>query len=74
MAEQIPLNRFLTEPRSLSTSDQLLYTTPLERASILLGSQASNFSNQTVTITFTVRKNGEDYILLNEYEIHSVNS
>ena len=69
MAEQIPLNRFLTEPRLLNTSDQLLYTTPLERASILLGSQASNYSADPITITFTIRKNGEDYVLLNEYVI-----
>ena len=69
MAEQIPLNKFLTEPRALTTSDQLLYTTPLERASILLGSQASNFSTEPVTITFIIRRDGEDYILLNEYEI-----
>lgn len=69
MAEQIPLNRFITEPKALTTSDQLLYTTPLERASILLGSQASNYSASPVTITFTVRRNGEDYVMLNEYEI-----
>lgn len=69
MAEQIPLNRFLTEPYELTTTDRLLYTTPLERASILLGSQASNYSETPVTITFTVRKNGQDYVMLNEYEI-----
>jgi len=69
MAEQIPLNRFITQPFNLTTTDRLLYTTPLERASILLGSQASNFSTSPVTITFTVRKNGQDFIMLNEYEI-----
>jgi hypothetical protein len=69
MAEQIPLNRFITQPFDLTTTDRLLYTTPLERASILLGSQASNFSENPVTITFTVRKGGQDYIMLNEYEI-----
>jgi len=69
MAEQIPLNRFITQPFDLTTTDRLLYTTPLERASILLGSQASNFSANPVTITFTVRKNGQDFIMLNEYEI-----
>jgi hypothetical protein len=69
MAEQIPLNRFITEPFELTTTDRLLYTTPLERASILLGSQASNYSESPVTITFTVRKNGQDYIMLNEYVI-----
>jgi hypothetical protein len=69
MAEQIPLNRFLTQPRSLTTTETLLYTTPLERASILLGSQASNYSANPVTITFTVRRNDRDFIMLNEYEI-----
>lgn len=69
MAEQIPLNKFLTQPFELTTVERLLYTTPLERASILLGSQASNRSSEPVTITFTVRKNGQDYIMLNEYEI-----
>jgi len=69
MAEQIPLNRFITEPFDLTTVERLLYTTPLERASILLGSQASNFSPNPVTITFTVRKNGRDFIMLNEYVI-----
>jgi hypothetical protein len=69
MAEQIPLNRFITEPFELTTTDRLIYTTPLERASILLGSQASNYSANPVTITFTVRKNGQDYIMLNEYTI-----
>jgi hypothetical protein len=69
MAEQIPLNRFLTEPIKLTTIDSLLYTTPLERASILLGSQASNYSSSPVTITFIVSKNGQDYVMLNEYTI-----
>jgi hypothetical protein len=69
MAEQIPLNRFITQPFDLTTTERLLYTTPLERASILLGSQASNFSNSPVTITFTVRRNGEDFVMLNEYSI-----
>jgi hypothetical protein len=69
MAEQIPLNRFITQPFDLNTTDRLLYTTPLERASILLGSQATNYSNNPVTITFTVRRNGQDYIMLNEYTI-----
>jgi hypothetical protein len=69
MAEQIPLNRFITEPFDLTTTDRLLYTTPLERASIILASQASNYSANPVTVTVTVRKNGQDYIMLNEYSI-----
>ena len=69
MAEQIPLNSFKTEPRSLTTVDTVLYTTPLERATIILGSQASNYSENPVTITFTVRKNGDDYVMLKEYTI-----
>lgn len=69
MAEQIPLNSFKTEPRLLTTSETLLYTTPLERATIVLGSQAANFSSNPVTITFTVRKNGQDFVLLKEYVI-----
>jgi hypothetical protein len=46
-----------------------LYTTPLERASIILASQASNYSANPVLVTVTVRKNGQDYIMLNEYSI-----
>lgn len=69
MAENIPLNRFLTKPIELTVTDKLLYTTPLERASILLGSQASNYSAEPVTITFTIRKDAQDYVMLNEFTI-----
>lgn len=69
MAEQIPLNKFVTQPFQLTTVERLIYTTPLERASILLGSQAANYSEDPVTITFTIRKNGEDFVLLDEFSI-----
>jgi hypothetical protein len=69
MAEQIPLNSFKTEPRLLTSTETLLYTTPQERATIILGSQASNFSAVPVEITFTIRKDGIDYVLLKDYPI-----
>jgi hypothetical protein len=69
MATALPLNTFRTRPFELTTSSQTIYTTPNGYTCIVLGAQASNIANEPVTMTFTLSKNGIDYILLKEFEI-----
>jgi hypothetical protein len=65
----LPLNTFRTKAFELTTIEQPIYTTPTGLTTIVLGAQASNIGNSTATITFTLRKNSIDYIMLKEFEI-----
>lgn len=69
MADQLPLNVFKTRAFELTTLDQTIYTTPLGITTIVLGAQASNIGNNPITITFTLRKNNTDYVMLNAFTI-----
>lgn len=69
MATNLPLNTFKTKAFELTTISQTIYTTPTGLTTIVLGAQASNISNSPVTITFTLRKNNTDYVMLNAFEI-----
>jgi len=65
----LPLNTFRTKAFELTTASQTIYTTPAGLTTIVLGAQASNISNIAATITFTLRKNNVDYVMLNAFEI-----
>lgn len=65
----LPLNTFRTKAFELTTSVQTIYTTPTGITTIVLGAQASNIGNTAATITFTLRKNNTDYVMLNAFEI-----
>jgi hypothetical protein len=65
----LPLNTFRTKAFELTTASQTIYTTPAGLTTIVLGAQASNISNTAATITFTLRKNDVDYVMLNAFEI-----
>ena len=65
----LPLNTFRTKAFELTTASQTIYTTPAGLTTIVLGAQASNISNTAATITFTLRKNNVDYVMLNAFEI-----
>jgi hypothetical protein len=65
----LPLNTFRTKAFELTTVEQTIYTTPAGLTTIVLGAQASNIGNTAATITFTLRKNNVDYIMLNAFEI-----
>lgn len=69
MATALPLNVFRTRAFELTTSEQTIYTTPSGLTTIVLGAQASNISNDAATITFTLRKNNTDYVMLKEFTI-----
>lgn len=69
MATLVPLNVFKTRAFELTTSEQTIYTTPVGITTIVLGAQASNIGNNPVTITFTLRKNNTDFVMLNEFTI-----
>lgn len=69
MAAQLPLNSFKVKAFELTTSSQVVYECPVGITCIVLGTQASNISNQPATITFTLTKNGVDFILLKEFEV-----
>jgi len=57
MATLVPLNTFRTIASNLYTSDTLLYTTPIEVATIILTAQVSNISESTANVTFIHRSN-----------------
>jgi hypothetical protein len=69
MAVALPLNLFKTLAFELTTSEQTVYTTPTGITTIVLGAQASNISASGATITFTLRKNNIDYVMLKEFTI-----
>jgi len=52
---QIPLNYFLRVATELLTSNIDLYTTPAQRATIVLTANAANISNQPVSVTLKIR-------------------
>jgi hypothetical protein len=70
MATTVPLNTFRTEPYYLTTATQTLYTAPNGYTSIILGAQVSNSTSSTyATFTFILNKNGQNYYLLNNFEV-----
>ena len=69
MATAVPLNTFRTKPYELTTSEQTIYTAPTGITTIVLGAQASNFGTVAANITFTLRKNNVDYIMLKNFTI-----
>jgi hypothetical protein len=66
---QLPLNTFKTRALELTTAEQTVYTTPTGLTTIVLGAQASNLTANPVKITFTLRKNNEDFIMLKDFTI-----
>lgn len=52
---QIPLNFFLRVGAELLTTDTDLYTTPSQRATIVLAANAANVTGQPLTVTLRVR-------------------
>ena len=69
MATQLPLNVFKTRALVLSTIEQTIYTTPSNITTIVLGAQASNITEDPVKITFSLRKNNEDFVMLKDFTI-----
>lgn len=71
MANPVPLNTFKTEARALTTTSDTVYTTPTGKTAIVLGAVASNITNPsaTVTVSFVLRKNSEDFIILDEFPV-----
>jgi hypothetical protein len=69
MATALPLNTFRTRAFELTTSEQTIYTTPANLTTIVLGAQASNITTDPVTITFTLVKNGTNFVMLKDFVI-----
>jgi hypothetical protein len=65
----LPLNTFRTRTFELTDTNQTIYTTPAGLTTIVLGAQASNIGVVPATVTFTLRKNNVDFIMLNAFEI-----
>jgi len=57
MATLVPLNTFKTIATNVYTSQSLLYTAPLETATIILTAQVSNISKEYANVTFIHRSN-----------------
>jgi hypothetical protein len=69
MALALPLNTFLSRPVTLTTTEQVVYTTPEGISAIVLSAQASNVTTSPVTISFNFIKNNVSYFLLKEFTI-----
>jgi hypothetical protein len=58
MATLVPLNTFKTITTELTTGNKILYSTPLETATIILTAQATNVSDtSSANVTFIHRSN-----------------
>jgi hypothetical protein len=66
-ATTLPLNSFKTRPVELTTTDSVIYATPTGLTAIILGAQVSNVGVLPARITFTLRKNNIDYVMLKEF-------
>lgn len=65
----LPLNTFKTKTFELTTANQTIYSTPTGLTTIVLGAQASNIGSVPATVTFTLRKNNVNFVMLNAFEI-----
>jgi hypothetical protein len=57
MATLVPLNTFKTVASNLYTYDTVLYTTPIETATIVLTAQVSNIADESSNVTLVHRSN-----------------
>jgi hypothetical protein len=57
MATLVPLNVFKTLTAELTTAERVLYTTPVETATIILTAQVSNVGDDFANVTFIHRSN-----------------
>jgi hypothetical protein len=57
MATLVPLNTFKTITANVTTEQTLLYTTPVEIATIILTAQVSNVGDRDANVTFIHRSN-----------------
>lgn len=57
MATLVPLNTFKTVTANLTTADTIIYTTPIETATIILTAQVSNTADDSANITLFHRSN-----------------
>jgi hypothetical protein len=64
-----PLNTFRTFAYRIPAVELSLDEVPAGYTRIILGAQASNSSTDPITVTFTLRKNNIDYVILKNYEI-----
>ena len=69
MALALPLNTFISRPFTLTTSEQVVYTTPEGISAIVLSAQASNTTASPVTISFSFVKNNVSFFLIKEFTI-----
>jgi hypothetical protein len=69
MANNTPLNTFKNENYELTTATTLIYQAPVGVTTIVLGAMASNFSNQSTTVRFSLTKNETEFVLLKDFEI-----
>jgi len=65
----VPLNVFRTRAVELTTQEQTIYGVTEAYTGIILGAQVSNISNEPATVTFVLRKNDIDYIMLNGFTV-----
>lgn len=67
---QIPLNYFLRVAADLLITDSDLYTTPTQRATIVLAANAANKSTNIVSVTLKVRDTSAvETTILKNFEI-----
>lgn len=65
----LPLNSFKTLAFELTTSTQIIYETPVDVTTIVLGAQATNIGSVPVSVKFTLVKNATNFVMLKDFEI-----
>jgi len=69
MAEQLPLNQFKTRAVELTDQEQTIYSVTATYTGIILGAQVTNISTEPADVTFILRKNDIDYVMLNAFTV-----
>ena len=58
----IPLNHFLRKSYTITSTPSAVYTTPFDRAAIILGAYVTNVTNSDVTITISISGVGGAFV------------
>jgi hypothetical protein len=60
MADTIPLNKFRLLAQTLASGSNLIYSSSLDVASILLSTQITNITGSNQTVTVKIQKSGSN--------------
>lgn len=69
MAAKIPLNKFRRQSHTVTTTLSGVYTSPVQVATIIVQSQATNISNTEQTLTALISAGNETFFIIKDMPI-----